>query len=468
MLNLTERESINTQHELSAKPKVKIGSSRRVRIWAITLALVIVAVTGVGTSFVGTRDTAEAQLPPSLGTIIFDGRVTVNDSPLGVEGLTLTAKVGSYTSQPVTIGEGTPDLNGYENLTLAPSEELIKELIGTEIKFLLNGTVEAKTISYFATMNEDGSLCLTCEISLLDHRKDFVIDFPSLPVTAPPPTATPSEQKPSPTEPPATTTFSGQVFTPEGIVPDGYEIFAAIGNAPPTDRVTVVGGMYTLEITNVGSELNGSTIHFYLIDKNHPTEMNKRLLSDVSDEFTAGESTELRLFFPALAPIATPVPPTATPAPPTPSPVPPTATPVPPTATPVPPTATPVPPTATPVPPTPTPVPPTATPVPPTATPVPPTATPVPPTATPVPPTETPVPPTATPVPPTETPVPPTATPVPPTATPVSPAATPVPEDTGGGFNATLPLAIILVLIIVGIAGYFGWQYSRRSSEEKE
>ena len=467
MLNLTERESINTQHELSAKPKVKIGSSRRVRIWAITLALVIVAVTGVGTSFVGTRDTAEAQLPPSLGTIIFDGRVTVNDSPLGVEGLTLTAKVGSYTSQPVTIGEGTPDLNGYENLTLAPSEELIKELIGTEIKFLLNGTVEAKTISYFATMNEDGSLCLTCEISLLDHRKDFVIDFPSLPATEPPPTATPTEQQPGPAKPAVPTTFSGVALTLAGPVPDGYELFAIIGNNA-TDKVTVSGGMYTLEITNASADLNGSSIIFYLIDKGNPTDPNIRIAATTTGEFTAGQPTNLDLIFPALAPTATPVPPTATPAPPTPTPVPPTPTPVPPTPTPVPPTPTPVPPTATPVPPTATPVPPTATPVPPTATPVPPTATPVPPTATPVPPTATPVPPTATPVPPTATPVPPTATPVPPTATPVPPAATPVPEDTGGGFNATLPLAIILALIIVGIAGYFGWQYSRRSSEEKD
>ena len=463
MLNVTERESINTQHELSSRSKVKIGSSRRVRIWAITLVLVVIAVTGVGTSFVGTSDTAEAQEPPSLAAVIFNGWVTVNGSPLGVEGLSLTAQIREWTSEPVTIGEGTHDTNGYEDLTVNAPEELI----GSQINFILGGTVVATTTSYYAIINDDGSLCLTCDITLPIFPDDLTIDFPSLPVTAPPPTATPAEKQPGPAEPAVATTFSGVALTLAGPVPDGYELFAIIGNNA-TDKVTVSGGMYTLEITNAGADLNGSSIIFYLIDKGNPTDPNIRIAATTTGEFTAGQPTNLDLIFPALAPTATPVPPTATPAPPTPTPVPPTATPVPPTPTPVPPTATPVPPTATPVPPTPTPVPPTETPVPPTATPVPPTETPVPPTATPVPPTATPVPPTPTPVPPTETPVPPTATPVPPTATPVPPAATPVPEDTGGGFNATLPLAIILVLIIVGIAGYFGWQYSRRSSEEKD
>ena len=468
MLNVTERESIDTQREFSANSKVRSRSSRRVRIWAITLAIVVVAVTGVGTSLVGTSDSAEAQSqqPPSLAAIFFSGLVTVNGSPLDVQGLSLTAQIGEWTSQPVTIGEGTPDLNGYENLTVnAPPE-----LIGTEINFILGGTVIATTNSYYAIIDSEGNFCLTCEITLPEIRDDFSIDFPSLPATAPEPTpistSPPTDQQPDPGEP-VVTTFFGRAFAGDSIIPDGYEIFAIIGNTT-SDKVTVSEGMYTLEIKNAGPELNGSDILFYVIDKGAPTGSDNtgsdnRIVVVVDVKFTAGQSTELNLVFDALAATPTPVPPTATPAPPTP--VPPTPTPVPPT--PVPPTATPVPPTATPVPPTATPVPPTATPVPPTATPVPPTPTPVPPTATPVPPTPTPVPPTATPVPPTPTPVPPTATPVPPTATPVPPAATPVPEDTGGGFNATLPLAIILVLVLVGIAGYFGWQYSQRSAEEK-
>ncbi len=69
----------------------------------------------------------------------------------------------------------------------------------------------------------------------------------------------------------------------------------------------------------------------------------------------------------------------------------------------------------------------TATAAPPTPTPVPPTPTPVPPTPTPVPPTPTPVPPTPTPVPPTPTAVPPTPTAVPPTPTAVPPTPTAVP-----------------------------------------
>ena len=464
MLNVTERESIDTQRELNARSKVKAIRSRRARIWAITLVLVVVAVTGVGTSLVGTGDSAEAQSqqPPSLAAVIFSGWVTVNGSPIGVEGLSLTAQIGEWTSQPVTIGEGTSDLNGYEDLTVdAPAE-----LIGSQINFILGGTVVAANSSYYALIDIDGNFCLTCELRHPEFRDDFAIDFPSLPVTAPAPTATsaPTDQQPPPGEP-TVTTFTGRAFAGDSIIPDGYEIFAIIGNTT-SDRVTVSGGMYTLEIKDAGPELNGSDILFYVIDKG-ATGPDNRIVVVVDVKFTSGQSTELNLVFDPLAATPTPVPPTATPAPPTPTPEPPTPTPVPPTPTPIPPTATPVPPTATPVPPTATPVPPTATPVPPTATPVPPTATPVPPTATPVPPTATPVPPTATPVPPTATPVPPTATPVPPTATPVPPAATPVPEDTGGGFNATLPLAIILVLVLVGVAGYFGWQYSRRSNEEE-
>ena len=441
---------------------------RTTQTWVVLFGLLVVTAIAASAALMAPRDDAHAQtqLPPQLDAIIFDGLATVAGSPFELEGLDLYAKVGDWVSEPVTLGDDTPDLNGFKDLTVNPPSDLL----GQEVKFLLGGTVESTTIDYYAVIADDGSILVNEPIGLPIFRT-VQLDFPSLP-TGTAPTPTPSGDQPS--GGPAVTIYSGQVFTQGLPVPDGYQVFAVVGNMP-TDKVTVIGGTYNLAVNTSDNSLNGSLIKFFLVDKGDPTNPNKALEAETPGIFTAGQSDEVHLVFPAIAPTptptpeptATPVPPTATPVPPTATPVPPTATPVPPTATPVPPTATPVPPTATPVPPTATPVPPTATPVPPTATPVPPTATPVPPTATPVPPTETPIPPTATPVPPTETPVPPTATPVPPTATPVPPTVAPEPEDSGGGFNATLPLAIILVLILIGIAGYFGWQYTKKSSEDE-
>ena len=430
--------------------------------FAVVLALAIATFIGVDDEYAH----AQSQQPPSLSAVIYDGWVTVNNDPTDLQGMTLSAKIGDWVSSSVTVGQETPDLNGFKNLTVnAP-----QELVGSQITFLLDGSVESTTTDYYAVINDDGSVCASCPIDFPQFREDFTIDFPSRPAGQP--------VEPAPGEP-IVTLFSGQVFTPQGLVPDGYEVFAVVGDAVRSDNVTVVGGMYNLAVNTTGTEHQGSPISFYLIDKGDPKNPSKTLEADTPGVFNPGQEADFRLFFPMLAatatpepPTATPVPPTATPEPPTATPVPPTATPVPPTATPVPPTATPVPPTATPVPPTatpvpPTPEPPTATPEPPTPTPEPPTATPVPPTATPVPPTATPVPPTATPVPPTATPVPPTATPVPPTATPVPPTVAPEPEATGGGFNATLPLAILLILILIGIAAYFGWRYSQQSKQEQ-
>ena len=446
--------------------------------FSLTLAAVLAIAVVTFVSVDNDQAQAQSQLPPPLSAVIYDGLVTVNNDARELQGLTLSAKIGDWVSESVTIGQGTPDPNGFKSLTVnAPSE-----LVGSQITFLLNGTVESTTTDYYAVINADGSICTTCPIDFPQFRVDFSIDFPSRPAGQPAatPTTDTTPAEPAPGEP-TVTLFSGQVFTPQGLVPDGYEVFAVIGEEVRSDNVTVSGGTYNLAVNTTGSEHQGSQISFYLIDKGDPANPSKTLEADTPGVFQPGQETDFRLFFPTLAatatpepptatpvpPTATPEPPTATPVPPTATPVPPTATPVPPTATPVPPTATPVPPTATPVPPTPTPEPPPPTPVPPTATPVPPTPTPVPPTATPAPPTATPVPPTATPEPPTATPVPPTATPLPPTATPVPPTATPEPEETGGGFNATLPLAIVLVLILIGIAAYFGWRYSQQSRTEQ-
>ena len=449
------------------KGRYRSASMRTLRF---TLAFAAVLVVTVATLVGVVSDDAriQSQQPPPFSAVIYDGWVTVANDPTGLQGLALSAKVDDWVSESVTIGDGTPDLNGFKNLTVNPPAELI----GNQVTFLLNGTVEATTTDFYAVINADGSVCTSCPIEFPQFRFEFEIDFPSRPTGAPmapqPTAATPDQPAPGQQ---TITQFSGQVFTPQGLVPDGYQVFAVVGNKIRSNSVTVRDGAYNLAIETTGNEHDGSSIQFFLIDKGDPTNPNKTLEAETSGVFGPGQATEVRLFFPMLAATATPEPPTATPEPPTPTPVPPTATPVPPTATPIPPTPTPVPPTATPVPPTPVPPTatpePTATPVPPTATPVPPTATPVPPTPTPVPPTATPVPPTPTPVPPTATPVPPTATSIPPTATAVPPVATQEPEATGGGFNATLPLAIVLVLLLIGIAAYFGWRYTQQSREEQ-
>ena len=459
-----------------ATPRLK-GHSRSARARAlrftVTLATVLAVAFATLLGFNTYDGQVQSQQPPPFSAVIYDGWVTVTNDPTGLEGFTLSAKVGDWVSESVTIGDGTPDLNGFKNLTVNPPSELI----GNQVTFLLNGEVESTTTDFYAVIADDGSICTSCPIDFPQFRFEFEIDFPSRPTGGPVATQPPAETpvQPAPGQQ-IITQFNGQVFTPQGPVPDGYQVFAVVGDKIRTNSVTVFGGIYNLAVETTGTEHDGSPIKFFLIDKGDPTNPNKPLEAETPSIFKPGQQTEVRLFFPMLAATATPEPPTATPEPPTPTPEPPT--PVPPTPTPIPPTATPVPPTPTPIPPTPvpptptpeptaTPVPPTATPVPPTATPVPPTATPVPPTATPVPPTATSVPPTATPVPPTATPVPPTATPVPPTATAVPPVATLEPQETGGGFNATLPLAIVLVLLLIGIAAYFGWRYTQQSREEQ-
>ncbi len=444
------------------------------RNWIAVSALAFVIVIGVYVLFGQKQDDAQAQTPMIPQLIIYDGLVTVAGNPLDLSGLTLYARVGDWVSEGVVIGQGTHEQNGFLNLTINPTNAEI----GSEIRFYLGGTVESSTVGYYAYISQDGTICVTCALDFLDLRV-ITLDFPTRPAnvpTAPQNPVSPTTVQQAPGES-TTTLFSGQAFTIQGLVPDGYQVFAVVGDKVKvrSNNVTVVDGTYSLALQTEDTALDGSPIKFFLIDKGDPKNPNKTLEAETPGVFKSGQTSETRLFFPMLAATATPVPPTATPVPPTATPIPPTATPVPPTATPVPPTATPVPPTATPIPLTATPVPPTATPVPPTATPVPPTATPIPPTATPVPPTATPIPPTATPVPPTATPVPPTATPVPPTATPVPPTATSVPptatllppsDDGDGEFNATLPLAIVLVVLLGAIAAYLLWNYNQRSRNE--
>ncbi|MCY4475189.1 MAG: serine protease [Chloroflexi bacterium] len=115
-------------------------------------------------------------LAPNLASVIFNGWVTVQNSPRSLDGMQLTAKIDDWVSESIVVGQGTVDANGFEDLTVnAPSE-----LVGKEIKFVLNGTVEATTNSYYALINDDGSFCLSCDFSFPDFR-GIVIDFPSRP-----------------------------------------------------------------------------------------------------------------------------------------------------------------------------------------------------------------------------------------------------------------------------------------------
>ena len=116
------------------------------------------------------------QLPPQLGTVVFDGLVTVAGSPFNLQGLTLYAKVGEWFSEPVTLGDGTPDLNGFKELNVNPPAELL----GQEVKFLLGGTVESTTSDYYAIIADDGSILINEPIGLPILRT-VELNFPSRP-----------------------------------------------------------------------------------------------------------------------------------------------------------------------------------------------------------------------------------------------------------------------------------------------
>ena len=120
---------------------------------------------------------SQNQVSPPHSAIFYDGWVTVNGDPTGLQGFTLSAKVGDWVSESVTIGDGTADLNGFENLTVNPPSELI----GNQVTFLLNGTVESTTSDFYAIIEDDGTVCTSCPIDFPQFRTDFSIDFPRLP-----------------------------------------------------------------------------------------------------------------------------------------------------------------------------------------------------------------------------------------------------------------------------------------------
>ena len=447
---------------------------RRVPLWSVVLSLSAIAAASLALLASHSDNGVDAQgidVPPRFESIVYHGNVTINGEVPAYTGFKITARIGDeYESRPVTVGAIGDNVSRYAHLIVLPGTEL--DLRGSQVEFWLEGQVASTTTNWYAVINEfSGEVCGGCTWSFPILRR-LDLDFPQLPEATPTvtPTLTPSPEVLRPAF------FSGPARTPRGILPDGSEIYAVVGDDFRTQNVPVFNGEYFMTIDVVDKKYRDVPVTFYLVDPSDPTGA-PRFLKAISppSAFVGGQQfSGFALVFPELLPTLTPTStPTETP----------TITPTP-TETPIPtathtstPTATHTP-TATP---TPTVVPtdtPTLTPTP-TSTPTPePTAIP---TNTP---TLTPTPePTATFTPePTRTPRPTAASNEPSPTVPVivrptqfvptNPTATPFVESNGGGgfcnakpgdsgaVEATLPLGIAILL------GAFAWSLRTRRNEE--
>ena len=344
--------------------------------------------------------------PP--GVMTYFGTATVNGVPVP-DGYTITAKVGDYESNPVTLANGY-----YQSLSVSPSDE---SLGGETITFLLEGVPANETDIY--------------QPGVVIVKPNFNLTFSELPEPTPVPTTVSADTPtPVPTQPPAPVQVpdptpasaepmvfvSGLVFI-HGVpqVPADSILVARIGDiyqSEPAAAIATDGTYGGLVVDPGDTSVEGSEIRFFL----------NGIPARTTAIYQGGklERTFDILFteYPTPLPTHTPVP---------------TNTPIPtPTNTPVPtPTHTPVPPTSTPAP-----------------------------TQTPIP---TPVP-TNTPIPPTSTPVP---TPVPtPAQSEPTPTATPPAEEAGGCFSVTevspLTGAANALLLIAPLGLIFGLRSARR------
>lgn len=340
--------------------------------------------------------------PLSRGTIppfpmSFSGTAFVGDVPLP-DCTFIYAKVGKSVSGLVPVVGGA-----YSGLTIGAQEYSSR---GMPVTFYISEDVTAaETVPYFFAQAPPDPPSQVL-------KTDFRLTFPHLVTPSPTPTGTPLPPTSTPTPAPPTSTptptpltaapaiYAGPLVIAGGIVPEGAELVARVGDYVSLPALIVGQGYRNLVVGPVRSSLIGSPVEFYL----------DGFKSSNVDTFEGGAFEDVFTLTFVGIPTIVPVPTD------TPTSVPPTSTPVPTaTLTPMPPTSTPVP-TSTLVP--------TATP---TRTPLP-TSTLVP-TATL---TRTPLP-TSTPVPTaTLTPVPPTSTPVPTTSSPaptLSPSPTPEPDS---------------------------------------
>lgn len=332
-------------------------------------------------------------VPATSGSIplfpmTFSGTATVNGSPLP-DCTFIYAKVGDKLSGLVPVVGGN-----YAGLAIAAADPSARDQVVTF--HLADDVVAAETAPYFSTQFPTSNITLT-------HKTGFTLTFPHLVTPSPTPTNTtvpvgpptntplPAPATAIPTATPLTAEpavyLGGPVIVAGGVVPEGAQLVARIGDEYTSIPAVVINQSYlNLVVDPQSSSFIGRRIEFYL----------NGVKAATVDTF---ESGALEPVFPiTFVDFPTPVPtPSDTPTPlPTDTPTPlPTDTPTAlPTDTPTPlPTFTP---TSTPT------LRPTRTPIPllPTATPRPPTSTPVP-TFTPRPPTSTPAPTaTATPEPP--------------------------------------------------------------------
>ena len=270
---------------------------------------------------------------PAASFVTLHGRVVIAGGA-DPNGMTITAKIDDWESNPVVVGDHTE--YKYVVLVNAPTD-----YIGKDITLWLEDQVQALQTSPFVYVNEsDNSYALEWELPQL---RELDIEFGSGPVPTPTPTMVP----PTPTATPvilAPTFYEGRVRAGSIPPPDGTLIYAVIDDYV-TAEASVFGGQYFLTVDPFLEKYDGQLVEFFIGDM-------KAIQSDIF--VNEASRDDFLLVFPAL-PTPTPVPPTPTM----------TSTPEP-TSTPVP-TVTPTPtpePTRTP---TPTPTPtmlPTSTPTP--------------------------------------------------------------------------------------------------------
>ena len=259
-------------------------------------------------------DSSNAQgLPPP--PTIYSGAATAEGAPVP-DGLLISARVGSYQSEPVAIKNGR-----YTALTVGPGDATFS---GKTVTFHLDGVQALRTDTYIAG-------------GLPTVKLNFGLTFPKLPEPTPTPTPEPTNT-PVPTPTPMVAlpaVYSGFIAIARAEVPEGATLVARIGQYE-SPRALIEGDEYkSLVVDPDDFNLLGDTIEFFL----------NGVQSKTTDIYRSGSfNRDFDLVFIGV-PTPTPVPPTPTPTPLPPTPMPPMATPTPP------PTATP---TATPVPPTPT------------------------------------------------------------------------------------------------------------------
>ena len=230
---------------------------------ALALAIVLAAVFG--------SEDANAQAPPSLSFVIYQGNVTVGGQPVP-DGFVIVARIGDkFVSSSVITDAGR-----YVGLVVGPSPAGL----GDTIEFILEDQVIAEEKPVFS-------------VSSLPISTGLNLTFASAPV--PTPTPTPVIVQPS--------LFQGLVITGSTVAADGLLVFLRIGDyvSPPS---LTTNGLYSLVANPQFDLFVGQTIEFFIGDQ----------FAAQTAVYAPGEfRTAFNLTFGA-APTPTPVP-TATPTP---------------------------------------------------------------------------------------------------------------------------------------------------------